>query len=226
MSKRLLYCTHSAGFKHDCLDMSMDVMKKLGEESGSFEATTTDDATTLTPESLKSYDAIVFCTTGELPMSEEAKRTLIQCIRNGTAFIGIHNATDTFYQFPDYGEMLGGYFDGHPWNQEVNVIVEDKNHPSTRGLGDSFRITDEIYQQRDWSREKSHVLLKLDTGSVDMTKEGIKRTDNDFALAWCHNFGQGRVFYTGLGHSKEVWNDPRFQKHLLGGIQWALGIAE
>ncbi|HEY3280760.1 MAG TPA: ThuA domain-containing protein [Armatimonadota bacterium] len=227
MSKKLLYCTHSAGFRHDCLSYSLDVMEKLGRESnGAFEASVTNDATLITPDAIERCDAIAFCTTGELPMTEAAKSALIEGVKGGKGFIGIHNATDTFYQFAPYGEMLGGYFDGHPWNQEVGIIVEDKNHPATRDLGDSFRITDEIYQQRNFSREKSHVLLRLDNSTVDLKKESVKRADLDFAMAWCRTYGEGRVFYTGLGHSNEVWGDERFQRHLLGGILWALRLAD
>jgi len=223
--KKLLYCTCSMGFKHDCLDLSHEVMRKLGKESGAFEATCTWDVDLLNAEGLKQFDALVFCTTGELPISEADKQAILDFVRGGKAFIGIHNATDTFYKWPEYGEMIGGYFNGHPWNQEVGIIVEDKTHPATKHLGDYFRITDEIYEHRDWSRQKTHVLMRIDNSTVDVNKEGVRRPDRDFAMAWCHDYGNGRVFYTGHGHSNEVWSDERFQKHLLGGILWAMRLA-
>ncbi len=224
--KKLLYLTHSAGFKHDALGMSMDVVKKLGAESGKFEATTTDNVDDVDWNNLGQYDAIAFCTTGELPISDDAKNALIETVRGGKAFIGIHNATDTLYQFAPYGEMVGGYFNGHPWHQEINVIVEDKNHPATRMLGDSFRIHDEIYTHRNWDRSKTHVLMHMDPASVDIEKGKKERPDGDVALAWCHPFGEGRVFYTGLGHGEPTWTDERFHQHLLGGILWAMREAE
>ncbi len=144
-------------------------------------------------------------------------------IKSGKGFIGIHSATDTFYKWAEYGEMIGGYFDQHPWHQEVAVKVEDQKHPATKHLGASFRITDEIYQHKNFSRQNVHVLLSLDASSVDLTKPNVHRTDKDFALAWMRNFGKGRVFYTALGHRPEVWNDERFQKLLIGAVKWATG---
>jgi len=94
----------------------------------------------------------------------------------------------------------------------------------TRDLPEHFTIHDEIYTHKNWSRDKTHVLLRLDNGTVDLAKGN--RDDNDFAMAWCHPFGQGRVFYTALGHAEPTWDSDLFHKHLLGGIQWAMGDAE
>jgi hypothetical protein len=224
--KKLLYVTQSCGYRHEVLPYSQEVMRKIGAEAGVFVATCTDDVATVDWGNLGVYDAIAFCTTGELPLSDPAKANLIGFVRDGKAFIGLHNATDTFYQYAPYGEMIGGYFNGHPWHQEVGILVEDKSHPATRHLGDSFRIHDEIYTHRNWSRERSHVLMRLDNSTVDMAKAAGKRDDGDVAMAWCHPFGSGRVFYTALGHGMPTWTDERFHKHLLGGIQWAMRDAE
>jgi type 1 glutamine amidotransferase len=161
-------------------------------------------------------------TTGELPISDAGKEAFMAWLRGGKAFVGMHSATDTFYKWPEYGRMLGGYFDGHPWNQKVTVKVEDTEHPATRHLGRSFEISDEIYQFRDWSQEGKHVLLSIDNNSIDASKG--KRADNDYAVAWVRDEGQGRVFYTSLGHGDEVWRDPRYQQHLVGGIAWAMRV--
>jgi len=220
--RKVLYVTCSMGFKHDCLELSHEIMKKIGQESGAFEATCTWDVDLINAKDLASFDAVVFCTTGELPISDEDKRALLDFVWNGKGFVGIHNATDTFYKWIDYGRMIGGYFDGHPWTQEVGIIVEDKDHPATRHLGDYYTMADEIYTHRDWSRQRVHVLLRIDNSTVDVTKPDVRRKDRDFAMAWCHRYGDGRVFYTGHGHSKEVWSDERFQKHLLGGIRWVM----
>lgn len=224
--KQLLYVTHSAGYRHAVLPFSQDVMARIGRESGAFEATCTDDVSTVDWSELSRWDAIAFCTTGELPIAADGRANLIDRVRGGAGFIGIHNATDTFYEFAPYGEMIGGYFNGHPWHQEVGVFVEDHDHPATRSLPDAFTIHDEIYTHRDWSRTRTRVLMRLDNASVDLAKGAGKREDNDFALAWCHPFGEGRVFYTALGHGEPTWTDARFHTHLLGGIQWALRQAE
>jgi type 1 glutamine amidotransferase len=220
---RVLYLTHSAGFKHDVLPLSQDILKQIGERAGAFEVTATQDCALLNRDALKQYDAVVFYTTGELPISDEQKAAFLEFIKSGKGFVGIHSATDTFYKWPEYGELIGGYFDQHPWHQDVTVNVEDAKHPATRHLGKSFTIKDEIYQFKAFSRERVHVLLSLDVASVDLTRPAVHRTDKDFALAWWRNYGKGRVFYTALGHRAEVWQDARFQQLLLGALQWAIG---
>lgn len=220
---RLLYLTQAAGFQHAVLPLSEKVVRELGETSGAFAVTVARDSSVLTAENLKQYDAVFFFTTGELPLSADQKAALLDFVRSGKGFIGVHSAADTLYSWPEYGEMLGGSFDGHPWRQEVVVRVEDRTHPATRHLPESFRITDEIYQFKNWSRDKVHVLLSLDVSSVDLTRPGVKRTDKDFALAWCRRYGRGRVLYTAFGDDPAVWQDERFHKLLLGGIRWALG---
>lgn len=221
--KKVLYFTHSAGYKHDVVPLSMTLLPEIGRKHG-FEVTATKDLAFLSPAGLAAYDAVVFYTTGELPISDADKANLMAAIRSGMGFVGIHSATDTFYEWPEYGEMIGGYFDNHPWHEEVTVRVEDRTHPATKHLGATWTITDEIYQFRNWDRSKRHVLLSLDTSSVDLKAEGVKRTDGDFALAWTSTTGKGRVFYTALGHRAELWKDPAYQQHLAGGIRWVLGL--
>jgi type 1 glutamine amidotransferase len=233
--RRLLFVNRSMGFRHDTTATAADIVTRLGwghkpatdllglpPNQRLFLTTVSEDTDLLVPEILNRYDAVMFYTTGELPLSDAQKRALLDFVRNGKGFVGVHSATDTFYQWADYGEMIGGYFDGHPWHQLVRAVVEDPSHPATRHLGSVWEVTDEIYQHRNWSREKVRVLLRLDPSSVDIAKG--KRTDQDYALAWCREYGKGRVFYTALGHREEVWRDPKFQAHLLGGILWAMGV--
>jgi type 1 glutamine amidotransferase len=222
--RKVLYLTHSAGFKHEVLPLSEQILKQIGERSGAFEVTATQDCSVLSRDGLKPYDAVVFYTTGELPISDAQKAAFLDFIRSGKGFVGIHSATDTFYKWPEYGELIGGYFDQHPWHQEVTINVEDQQHPATHHLANIFKITDEIYQFKDFSRSRVHVLLSLDVNSVDLNKPAVHRTDKDFALAWWRNYGKGRVFYTALGHRPEVWQDERFQQHLLGAVRWAMSV--
>lgn len=218
---RVLYLTHSAGFVHDVLPHSEQVLQRLGEAQG-WDVVVSKDVGLLTAATLKDYAAIVFYTTGELPVTEQQKADLLAWLRNGGGLVGVHSATDTFYKWPEYGEIMGGYFDNHPWHEEVGVIVEDREHPSTTHLPERFRITDEIYQHRAWSRDNVHVLIRLDPETVDLTKKGVNRTDRDFGLSWTNTYGEGRSFYTAFGHREAVWNDPRFQTHLIEGIRWAM----
>jgi type 1 glutamine amidotransferase len=221
-TKRLLYLTQTAGFRHDVLPVSHRVVRDLANVSGAFDVTVTEDSSAISGANLRDFDAVLFYTTGELPMDDAQKSALLAFVKAGKGFAGAHSATDTFYEWPEYGAMIGGYFDGHPWHEEVTVRAEAR-HPATRHLPATFQITDEIYQFKNWSRSGVRVLLSLDPSSVDLSAKGVNRTDRDFALAWTKRYGQGRVFYTALGHRAEVWNDERFQKHLLGGLLWVMG---
>jgi uncharacterized protein len=229
---RLLMLTYSAGFQHEVvrrptasqLSAAERVVAELARRSGRFEVShvsTREDLDRLTATSVRAHSALLFFTTGELPIATEVRQAILQRVRDGGGLIGVHSATDTWYAVAEYGMLLGGYFDKHPWHQRVRLIVEDPAHPATRNLGDTFEITDEIYQFRNWSRQRVHVLLRLDPRSVDLGRG--ERADGDYALSWTTRYGRGRVFYTALGHEPAVWADERFQAHLLGGIEWALG---
>ena len=216
---KLLLLRHSAGYEHSYLPDAEVTIKALARESGLFEAHTTHLCPHVTAEALADLDVLAFATTGELPFDDDQKKAIIDFVRGGGGFLGIHNATDTCYEWPEYGEMIGGWFAGHPWHQEVTVNVEDGNHPATRMLGKSFQVVDEIYTMKNWDRAKTHVLMSLDNDSVDVSKGD--RDDHDYALGWCHEFGKGRVMYTALGHPDELWYQPWFREHILGCIKWA-----
>lgn len=229
---RVLMVTYSVGYQHDVvrrpaagkLSTAEQVVTDLGHRSGRFEvsyAATREDVERLTVASVRAHRAILFFTTGELPMAIAVRQAMFQFVRDGGGFVGVHSATDTWYAVPEYRDLIGGTFDGHPWHQRARLIVEDRAHPSTRHLDDAFEITDEIYQFRDWSRQRVHVLLRLDPRSVDAPRG--KRADGDYALAWTKQYGRGRVIYTALGHEPAVWAESRFQAHLQGAIEWALG---
>jgi len=223
--RRILYVTHSAGFRHGSIEVSRRVLEQIAARSGMLEVVATEDLSLLSAENLRGFDAVFFFTSGELALSVQQKTDLLEFVRGGKAFGGAHSATDTLYNWPEYGDLIGGYFDGHPWTQEVAIDIEDPEHPATRGFPNSFRILEEIYQHRSFSRERVRVLMTLDTRSVSLAAPGINRTDGDFALAWVRPYGSGRVFYTALGHFDETWLDPRVQNMLLGALLWLTGEA-
>lgn len=223
----LLFLTHSAGFVHDVVKRPAAGGLSLAERemeriASGFKVVTTQDCSELTPERIALQRVIAFYTTGELPLTAESKAAFLRFIEKGGGFVGIHCATDTYYEWPEFGALIGGRFDGHPWHESVGVVVEDAAHPATRHLAPGFRIKDEIYQHREFSRSALQVLMTLDRASVDVSKG--KRADGDYALSWCRRQGLGRVFYTALGHREEVWADAGFRRHLLNGIRWAAGI--
>ena len=83
----------------------------------------------LSPDNLKNYDGVVFAsTTGDLPIPD--KQGFLDWIKAGHAFIGIHAASDTFHQWPEYIEMLGGEFDHHGRQVSVDCINVDPSNPA------------------------------------------------------------------------------------------------
>ena len=224
--KRVLFTTHAAGFAHGSRPKAREIMQKIGRDSGYFEAVVTDDVNMINPSDLKQFDAVGFYTTGgskKFPLSKENREYLIEWVKDGHAFFGTHSATDTYADWQPYWEMIGGSFAGHPWgagSAPVTIDVEDPSHPSVQHLGNQWVIQDEIYQFRNYSRDRIHVILSLNP------KEHAKGSvpHGDYPVAWCRDFGKGKVFYTSLGHRTDVWTNPVYQKHLGAGILWALGI--
>ena len=214
----ILFLRHSAGFEHSYLPDAEVALKKIGKANG-WGILTTHRLDRISAKNLEKFDILAFATTGNLSFDEEQKQGILDFVRGGKGFLGIHNATDTCYDWPEYGEMLGGYFNGHPWHQEVSVIVEDGDHPATRMLGERFQVTEEVYTFKSWDREKTRVLMRLDNDSVDVSKGN--REDNDYAMGWCHEYGEGRVMYTALGHRDELWHQGWFHEHIVGCIKWA-----
>ena len=222
---RVLFLTHSAGYTHGVVrrpapDQFAHAERCLMEAAeGRLEIVPTQDCARINAKELEGFDAVLFYTTGELPIAGEDRAALMEWIRDGGAFAGVHSATDTLYQYPPYVALIGGLFDGHPWHQDVKMRIEAPGHPAMEGLGSDFGIKDEIYQFRAFRRHPVRVLMSLDVSSIEV--ERGKRADRDYAVAWCKDHGRGRVFYTALGHRPEVWSDPRFQEHLVRGLEWA-----
>lgn len=229
--KKLAVYVHSAGYEHavarredgePCLVERQ--WQGWAEADPRFEVQLVRSGDWFAGPELHEVDAVFFYTTGDLPLSAEGREALQAYVQGGGGFVGAHCATDTFMDWTWYGEMVGGFFDGHPWNANstVTLRVEDPAHSTCRHLDDRWEITDEIYQFRDpYSRKKQHVLLSLDPERTDMTVPGQKRTDGDYAVAWTKRQGQGKVFYTSLGHRADVWTDEDFRQHLVEGFLWA-----
>lgn len=220
--QRVLYFTHSAGYRHEVIPLSTTILTQLGSRSGVFEVTATEDTSELSAENLERYAAVMFYTSGELPMSDAQRAALLNFVRSGRGFLGVHSATDTFYTWQDYLDLIGGYFNGHPWHQVVTIEVADPSDPMVAFLGDSFQIKDEIYQISDFDYRGSSVLLRLDPRSVDLGKSGVHQRFYGWPLAWTRLYGEGRVFYTALGHEPSVWQDARYQRLLTNAILWSL----
>ena len=218
--KRLLVVTVTKGFRHgDSITVSEKVLADIGQQSGAFtvDYVRTDEemAQKMTREALKGYDGVIFSnTTGELPLPDP--EGFLQWLKEGHAFVGMHAASDTFHKWQPYLDMVGGQFQTHGRQVKVTCLVQDRKHPATKKLGASFEVFDEIYQFKDFDRSRSRALLDLNQHPND-------KTPGYYPVAWCHNYGKGKVFYTSLGHRVDVWNAPWYQEHILGGIKWTLG---
>jgi type 1 glutamine amidotransferase len=176
-------------------------------------------------KNLDAFDAVAFFTDGDLDMDDSQKADLLSFVHDeGKGFIGIHSAAITFTSWPEYGKMLGGYYDGHPWGEfQAPLVVEDPNFPGMTRLSQNFTLHDEIYQIKDFSRANVRVLLRLDADKVDLSRQGVHRQDKDFAVIWAREYGKGRVLYNGLGHSEEVWGRPDIQKMWVDMVRWSMG---
>ena len=233
--KRILAIGQSNGFQHDAVSDGLATFYNLGKSTGLWDTYIRTDTQLITKKKLPAnrknldyFDAVFFYTTGELSMDDEQKADLLKFVKeDGKGFLGSHSAIDTFYKWPEYGEMVGGYFDGHPWNQfEAPIIVEDRQHPATRHLPERFTIMDEIYQAKTFSRDRVRVLMRMDPDKIDLTRNGVKRTDKDFAVAWVRNYGKGRVFYSTFGHRTEVWERQDIRTMWVEATKWVLGMVE
>jgi len=224
--KRILYITHSAGFRHQSIPHSVVALQVIAAASRKLQITTSEDVSLLNAATLRNYDAVMFYTTGELPISDQQKQDLLAFVRSGKGFGGVHSATDTFYKWPEYANLIGGWFNGHPWTQPVKITVADPTNPLVAHLAPSFHLRDEIYQFKNFAAGRVRVLLKLDTSSVDMRAPGINPGATEFPLMWVHPYGQGRVFYSALGHFDDVWDTPGIRTMLLESMLWITGQRE
>jgi type 1 glutamine amidotransferase len=233
--KKVLVIGEEKGYRHEAVTHAMVTIDKLGRDSGLWDTVIRTDTEALTKKKLEynaknlnDFDAIVFYTAGTLEMDDQKRADFLSAIRDdGKGFVGIHSATITFTSWPDYGEMIGGYFDEHPWNTfEAPVVVEDPAFPGMKAWGPSFVLTDEIYQMKNFSRSNTRVLMRLDASKLDLANPRVHRTDKDFAVAWAKMYGKGRVFYTTLGHVETNWDKPEMQTMMTEAIKWALRLVD
>jgi uncharacterized protein len=232
--KRVLFIGQSKGYQHETISTAMVAIYNLGRDSRQWDTYFRTDCTAITKRPLKygarnlnDFDAVIFFTDGDLDMDDVQKADLLSFVRDdGKGFIGVHSAAITFLHWPEYGHMLGGSFDGHPWGIfDAPMVVEDPAFPGLRHLPREFVLRDEVYQIKDYSRDKVRVLLRLNASKIDLAAKGVHRRDGDFAVAWARDYGKGRVLYNGLGHTPVVWEQPEYQKMWLEMVQWSLGIS-
>ncbi len=228
--KHLLFIGEEKGYRHESVTHAMATIERLGRETGYWDTTIRTDTEALTKKKLEynaknldDFDAVLFFTGGTLEMDAQQKADFLSFIHDdGKGFIGVHSAAITFTDWPEYGEMIGGYYDEHPWGTfDAPIIVEDPNFPGMQQWPREFVLRDEIYQYHNYSRDKVRVLMRLDPTKLDMKNNKVHRTDGDFAVTWAKTYGNGRVFYSSLGHPAENWDNPNIQKMYTEAIRWA-----
>lgn len=226
--KKVLLVTATKGFRHSSIPTAENVITTLGRTSGAYTVVDVvrggpegkDDAEVaqkMTMAKLQEVDAVIFAnTTGDLAIPD--KDGFMKWIENGHALIGMHSCSDTFHGYRPFIDALGGEFLTHGAQVSVDMYNQDPSHPATRHLAATWTVFDEIYEFKSFHRNKVHGLLTLD-------KHPQTLAPGDYPVAWAKEIGRGgKVFYTSLGHREDVWTHDVYQKHILGGIQWALGL--
>nr|WP_286942561.1 ThuA domain-containing protein [Allomuricauda sp.] len=215
----VLVFTKTAGYRHQSIEKGVKTLRELGRNNN-FIALQTESGDDFNADNLKNYQLVVFLNTTMDVLDDDQQRAFENYIKSGGSFLGIHAAADTEYEWPWYGKLVGGYFNGHPNNPNVRkatIEVLDKSHPSTAHLPDQWVRSDEWYNYKELN-PNMNVLMNLDEDSY----EGGTNGDNH-PIAWYHEFDGGRAYYTGGGHTDESFDEPEFRKHLLGAIEWCLG---
>ena len=236
------------GYQHDSISHAIATIERLGYQSGAYDTYIRTDSQLITKHpitfvagtgiatgadflarNLNYFDAIFFFGVREIDLTPEQRADLLSFVRDdGKGFVAAHSAATSFFSWPEFGEMLGGRFDEHPWGRDgitnATVVVDDAQFPAMKGFPARVVLLDEHYQLKDFSRDKVRVLAHLDPASVDLKAPLVHRTDGDFPVAWAKTYGKGRVFYSTLGHAAESWDDPVIQRMYVEAIRWALGL--
>lgn len=228
------------GFTHDSISHALSVVNHLGRDTGLWDTFIRTDSQWLTKQpvpaparnarTLDHFDAVFLFVSGEGNLSDEQKRDFVSFVRDdGKGVVAAHSGNAAFYEWSEYGEMLGGYFDNHPWNVvEARVRVEAPDFPAMRHFPSTFTRTEEYYVLRSspYSRDTVRVLASLDPASLELQHPDLRRTDNDFPVAMARTWGKGRTFWSVFGHAPDTWDDPGIQTMYLEAIKWALGLTE
>jgi type 1 glutamine amidotransferase len=235
------------GYQHDVISHAFAVVERLGRESGAYDTFFRTDSQLITKQpirfgagtgiasgeqflahNLEFFDAIFFFGVREIDLTPAQRADLLSFVRDdGKGFVAAHSGATAFFSWPEFGDLLGGRFDEHPWGiSNATVIVDDPRFPAMRRFPSRLVVRDEHYQLKDFSRERLRVLAHLDPTTVDLKRPLVHRTDADFPVAWAKSYGAGRVFYSTLGHEPELWDTVPIQQMYFEAIRWALRLVD
>lgn len=216
---RVLVFTRTCGYRHESTPVAVAALERVADEVG-WALESSEDPGLFCDDQLSERDVVVFLSTSGSVLDAAQKAAFERWVRSRKGFVGIHGAADTEHDWPLYGRLVGAYFRAHPAIQPATVVVERADHPTTRLLPPRFTWVDEWYAFKQNPRAGVDVLLSLDESSYGAGADGM---GGDHPIAWCHMVEGTRAFYTGLGHTRECWTDPRFVAHVAAGIEWAAG---
>ena len=235
------------GYQHDVISHALATIERLGYESGAYDTFIRTDSQPITKRpitfktgtgiatgeqflahNLNYYDAIFFFGVREIELTPDQRADLLSFVRDdGKGFVAAHSGATGFFSWPEFGEMLGGRFDEHPWGiTDATVVVEDPQFPAMKDFPSPLVVRDEHYQLKEFSRDKVRVLAHLDASKLDLKQPLVHRTDGDFPVAWAKAYGAGRVFYSTLGHERVLWDSAPIQKMYFNAVRWALRLVD
>lgn len=227
------------GYTHDSISHALAVVDLMGRESGLWDTFIRTDSQWITRQpvppparnarTLDDFDAVFLFVSGEGTLTGQQKRDFVSFVRDGKGAVAAHSGIAAFYEWPEYGEMFGGYFDNHPWNvTEARVRVEDRAHPAMRHFPPTFTRTEEYYvlRPKPYSRDAVDVLASIDPDSVDLTHPDLRRTDRDFPVAMAKTYGKGRTFWSTFGHDADTWDDPDIRKMYFEALRWVMRLTD
>ena len=231
--------THT-GFTHESISNALSAMNQMGRESGLWDTHIRTDSQWVTKSpvpaparnarTLNDFDAVFLFVSGEGDLTDAQQRDLVSFVRDdGKGLLAAHSGNAAFYDWPEYGDMIGGWFDNHPWNVvEARVRVEAPDFPAMKHFPPTFTRTEEFYvlRPRPYSRDSVRVLASIDPASVDLKNPNLKRTDNDFPVAMAKQYGKGRTFWSTFGHTADTWDDPAIRTMYFEAMKWVLGLVD
>jgi type 1 glutamine amidotransferase len=226
--------------QHESVSHALAVIERLGYESGAYDTYIRTDSSVISKHptmtdgkpasggpSLANVDAIFFLGHRDVQLDAQQKADLLSFVKDqGKGFVAAHTATTAFESWPEFGELIGARYDGHPWNTASGTVInDDPAFPATKHLPPTFAFTDEFYQAKAFTRDTIRVLLRLDVSKLPSNPE-LHRTDGDFPLAWAKTYGKGRVFYSSLGHAASTWDNPDVYRMYFEALKWSLGLTD
>ncbi len=227
--RKLLVFNLCNGYRHSSIPYWDKALEIMGRKTGAWSVVISSDMNEFRPENLNQFDAVCFNNTTKLKFDEPLRKSLMEFVKGGKGIVGIHAATDNFYDWPEAAEMMGGQFTAHPWGAGATVAIkiDEPSHPLMAAFKDKgFKIKEEIYCTRPpfYSRSKQRVLMSLDmSDEATRTAKGVTPEDMDTGIAWVKDYGKGRIFYCSLGHNHDVVWNPAVLQHYLDGIQFTFG---